>query len=78
MRGNPKGLNPEYLHKIDRIMQMIEVANTAEELNFPGAYFHALKGKMQNRYSLRISRNYRLTFAWDGDAAIDIDLEDYH
>jgi hypothetical protein len=30
------------------------------------------------RYAITISRNWRITFGWDGDDAINVDMEDYH
>jgi len=27
---------------------------------------------------MTVSRNWRLTFGWDGEDAIELDLEDYH
>jgi proteic killer suppression protein len=29
-------------------------------------------------WSVRVTPNYRITFGWSGEAAIDLDLEDYH
>jgi proteic killer suppression protein len=43
-----------------------------------GAGFHALRGDQKGRYAMTVSRNWRPTFGWDGEDAIDIDLEDYH
>ncbi len=47
-------------------------------MNVPGYYFHRLTGRDKDRYSLRVTANYRLTFAWLEEDAIDVDLEDYH
>jgi len=41
-------------------------------------YFHALKGQEKGRFSVRVTGNFRMTFGWDGEDAIDLDLEDYH
>ena len=30
------------------------------------------------RYAVRLSANYRVTFGWDEDSAVDVDIEDYH
>jgi len=46
-------------------------------MNVAGFRFHGLSGKPK-RYSVRMSANYRITFGWDGDDAVDVDLEDYH
>jgi plasmid maintenance system killer protein len=34
--------------------------------------------KSQGRFSELVSRNWRITFAFEGENAIDIDMEDYH
>jgi addiction module HigA family antidote len=45
-------------------------------MNAPGYGFHALTGNMRGRYAVSVSCNWRITFAWSGTDAIDIDLED--
>jgi len=40
-------------------------------------HFHALTGSLAGRYAMNVSRNYRLTFAWD-DGPAAVDFEDYH
>lgn len=47
-------------------------------MNLPGWRFHALKGNLKGRFAVDASGNWRLTFGWDGNDAIDLDLEDYH
>lgn len=41
---------------------------------------HRLKGepKGAERWSLRVTGNWRLTFRIDGDRVFDLDFEDYH
>ena len=56
----------------------LSVRNEPEEMDAPGYGFHALKGGMRGRYAVSVSRNWRITFAWSGADAIDVDLEDYH
>ena len=48
------------------------------DLNIPGFDFHRLKGAQKDRYSVSASGNWRVTFGWSGEDAIEIDLEDYH
>jgi len=40
-------------------------------------HFHRLQGKPK-RWSVRVNKNYRITFGWIKESAIDIDYEDYH
>jgi len=47
-------------------------------MNVPGLQFHALSGDMKGRYAVSISANWRITFAWDEEDAVQVDFEDYH
>jgi len=47
-------------------------------MNIAGFRFHALKGENKGRYAVWASENYRITFGWSGEDAIEVDLEDYH
>ena len=64
----------------DRVRQLLatlQQAATPESMNLPGFGFHGLQGKPK-RYAVSASGNYRITFGWDGEDAIDVDIEDYH
>jgi proteic killer suppression protein len=60
-----------------RILHLLESATQPDQLNVAGYRLHALRGKPQ-RWSMRVSANYRITFGWSGDCAEEIDFEDYH
>ena len=47
-------------------------------MNLPGLFFHGLSGQQAERFSVRVSANYRITFGWSQEGATDVDLEDYH
>lgn len=47
-------------------------------MNIPGFRFHHLKGEDRSRYAVVASGNWRVSFAWNGEDAGDVDLEDYH
>jgi proteic killer suppression protein len=32
----------------------------------------------ERRWSIRVTGSWRITFGWDGNDAVDLDLEDYH
>ena len=63
--------------RIRRILARLDAAMTPEDMNLPGYRFHGLHGKPK-RYAVNASGNYRITFGWDGEDAIDVDIEDYH
>lgn len=77
-RNDPGGLRPEWAAKIRRQLSALDAASRPAELDQPGWGFHALRADMASRYALTVSRNRRPTFAWDGEEAVDLDLEDYH
>lgn len=77
-RGETKGLRPDWTGKVERILDAMDVAARPEELSVPGFGFHPLTGDLAGRYALTVSRNWRITFGWHGENAVDVDLEDYH
>jgi toxin HigB-1 len=64
--------------RVRRILAALDAAVKPENMNLPGFKFHSLKGKDKGRYSVWVSGNYRITFGWSSEDAVDIDIEDYH
>lgn len=77
-RGDDSGLHAEWRGKIKRAMGVLNEATAPTDMDLSGYGFHALTGDMQGRFAVSIFHNWRLTFGWSGDDAIDVDLEDYH
>jgi proteic killer suppression protein len=75
-QGDASKLSVQNPDRIRRILLALNAARSADEMNVPGLRFHPLKGQERGRYAVAASGNRRVTFAWDGDDAID--LEDYH
>jgi proteic killer suppression protein len=75
--GNTRRIGSDHVRKCMRILQLLDVATQPEDLNITGFRFHGLQGKPK-RWSLRVTGNYRMTFGWAGEDALDVDLEDYH
>jgi proteic killer suppression protein len=76
--GDRSKLNVVNLRRLDTILSTLDEAARPDEMSVPGWRFHALKGSMRGRYAVNASGNWRLTFGWDGEDAIEVDLEDYH
>jgi proteic killer suppression protein len=77
-RGDIGAINPVWRNKVRLILSRLDKATRPAEMDSAGMNFHALKGNQTGRFSVLVTRNWRITFAWDGDDAIDVDLEDYH
>ncbi|GGA93182.1 hypothetical protein GCM10011491_21610 [Brucella endophytica] len=77
-KGDDAGLRPEWRNKIRIVLSRLDAVHDPAEMNAPGFGFHALKGDQAGRFAIWVSRNWRITFAWEGGNATDVDLEDYH
>ena len=57
-----------------------DAAHTIQDVRVPGYDLHPLKGKLKGMWSVRVSGNYRIIFAFIESKAgvIDVDYLDYH
>jgi proteic killer suppression protein len=77
-RGDASKLSVPNVERLQRILLRLDTATRPEEMNAPGLRFHGLKGRDKGRFAVDASGNWRITFAWDGEDAVEVDLEDYH
>ena len=77
-QGDASKLSVQNSVRLRRIILALEDATVPEFMDQPGWRFHGLKGQDKGRYAVDASGNWRVTFGWDGNDAIDVDLEDYH
>lgn len=77
-KGDASKLSVPNVRRIEVLLARLDAAEMPEDMNLPGFRFHSLKGGDKGRYAVDASGNWRITFAWDGKDAIDLDLEDYH
>jgi toxin HigB-1 len=75
--GNTRRISPDHVRKCARVLSLLVVSEQPDDMNVAGLRFHALHGNPQ-RWSVRVNANYRITFGWSGESAVDIDYEDYH
>ena len=72
------GIPNEHRARIDRILDRLDAAMRPQDMNIPGWRLHPLRGDRKGYWAVAVSGNLRLTFAFDGEDAVDVDLEDYH
>ncbi|RRQ24519.1 Killer protein [Guyparkeria sp. SCN-R1] len=76
--GSVAGIQPAHAGRLRMQLAALETATTIDDMDVPGFRLHALRGEQANRWSIRVSGNWRLTFEFrDGDAHV-LDYEDYH
>jgi len=77
-KGDASKLSVQNPDRIRRILRALNEATRPEQMNIPGFRFHPLKGRDRGRYAVDASGNWRVTFGWSGEDAVEVDLEDYH
>jgi toxin HigB-1 len=58
-------------------LNSLDDARQPDDMNLPGFNFHRLR-RRPIRYSVHINGPWCLTVGWDGEDAIQVDLEQYH
>ena len=77
LTGKTRRIGAEHIRKCVRVLQLLDVAEQPADMNIAGFHFHVLQGS-PNRWSVRVTGNYRVTFGWSRENAVDVDFEDYH
>ncbi len=75
--GKSAKVRPDQQKKCLRLLDALQQAVMPEDINVPGWHFHGLQGKPK-RYAVAVNGPWRITFGFDGQDAIDVDLEQYH
>lgn len=78
LTSSKKGVRADIADRLLRRLDVLDAANSLEALGLPGFRLHPLSGKMKGRYSIRVTRNWRLTFRFKDGDIFEVDLEDYH
>ena len=64
--------------KIRNVLILLNSASNADDMNFPGADLHPLKGELKGFWSVTVSGNYRIIFRIENGDAYLVDYLDYH
>ena len=76
-RDSQAGVRPDLADRCRARLAAIHAAGRIEDLAVPGWRLHRLLGEPP-RWSLTVNGPWRITFAWDGQNAAQLDLEQYH
>lgn len=77
-KGDHRGILARSEARIERMLDRLDTAARPEDMNIPGYRFHRLTGDRKDTHAVTVTGNWRITFRFDGEDAIDVDLEDYH
>jgi toxin HigB-1 len=76
-KGKSAKVQASLASRIARRLDALAIAKTPEALNIPGFDFHPLQGKPK-RYSIHVNGPWCITFGWEGENALRVNLENYH
>ena len=76
--GSKQGIRPEHAERLRDILFRLQFARTLQDVAFPGAGLHPLKGKLKGAWSIKVSGNWRVVFRFDQQHASEVDYVDYH
>jgi len=76
--GSKAGINAARAAKLARQLSRLNVATSDRDMNVPGWGLHALRGNLQNHWSVSVNGNWRMTFTFEGTDAVLVDYQDYH
>jgi proteic killer suppression protein len=75
-----RNIPPDLAERLFRKIQMIDDAMTDQDLRAPPSnHFEKLRGKLDGFCSIRVNKQWRLIFRWDGahGEASDLYLDDH-
>jgi proteic killer suppression protein len=77
-KGDHRGIIAKTEARIERMLDRLDTIVKPEDMNIPGYKFHQPGGGRKGTYAVTVTGNWRITFQFDGEDAIDVNLEDYH
>lgn len=77
-KGTKSGIQTAHLKRIRLILARLNASTSPRDMNLPGLRLHELTGKRKGTWAVNVSGNWRITFAFQGTDAVDVDYEDYH
>ena len=78
--GMTNKLPAELISKIEMILEVIDSAkNVPQDFeSFKNWQLHQLNGDLKEFWSIKVNKNYRIIFIFDGQNAFELDYIDYH
>lgn len=76
--GSGAKLPPQYLRKINRILDQLDAVSSVDDIQAMGLGIHKLTGDLADFWSIKVTPNYRIIFRFEGGDIHDIDFLDYH
>lgn len=77
-RGDGSRIAAEHRPQVRDILARLNAASRPDDMDLPGFRLHPLKGRLSGHWSVTVRANWRVTFRFEGEDAVDVDYLDYH
>jgi proteic killer suppression protein len=79
MAKNARRFGVDVQKVAQRKLLLLNEAQVLEDLRSPPSnHLEALQGDREGEYSIRINKQWRLCFTWQGGHAYNVEIVDYH
>jgi len=75
---NSSGVKPHHVTRLRKILALLEMAESLDDMNLPGLSLNQLKGDRKGAWAVKVSANWSITFKIQKGDAFDVNYEDYH
>ena len=72
------GIQAQHAKRLRMQLVALDTATTIDDMDIPGFKLHALQGLNNDRWSVWVNGNWRVTFGFKDGHAFILDYEDYH
>lgn len=77
-KGSTRLIQYEHADKLKNILARLDAAFSPEDMALPGFRLHPLKGRRVGTWAVTVRANWRVTFRFEGEHAVEVNYEDYH
>ncbi len=78
VHGSTRGIQAKHADRLRLILGRLNVASAPRDLTLPGLGLHEPHGTRAGTWAIKVSGNWRITFAFVGQDVDRVDYEDYH
>jgi proteic killer suppression protein len=76
--GSKAGIRPEHALRLQMLLTALDAATVPGDMGAAKNNLHPLHGALKDHWSVTVSGNWRITFAFERSDVILVDYLDYH
>ncbi len=76
--GSTAGIQAGHATRLGLILGVLNAATAPKDVGLPGLGLHPLKGEREGTWAVKVSGNWRVTFAFREKDIDEVGYEDYH